>query len=172
MFVRWKKSSCIQEKVENENVEIKNIHQDIVKVPQVIELISHVREIAENATEKANTRIQEWYKYSSLWSYEKRSTCEKYVEENKDIVKYDEMFVYYETIIDDLKEHADFENVGCIEINLIPLISAIQNHALEWKNILGESLIINTRERMNGLEEIINVLFISLLFIRIIKFFN
>lgn len=162
MFSRWKESSCVLQSVqEKSESEIQSIHEDIVKVPNIIKLISHLQEIAQNITNKAKTYIQEWNKYKSLWSYEKMSTCEKFVKENKEIVKFDEKFVYYETIVDNLKEHVDFKNIDCIQINLVPLITNIQNHALEWKSILGKSLISYTRERMNGLDETIQVIFVE-----------
>lgn len=98
-----------------------------------------------------------WHKYEHLWSFDKNLSCEKYVAKFDQIFKYDEKFFFFEDIISDLDEHVKFVDIGAIRVNLRPVIKQVQDHAQEWKNILGNCIATKTRMNMYDLKNTIEV---------------
>lgn len=101
--------------------------------------------------------ICRWQKYQHLWAFDKNLSCEKYVQKYDKIQKYDEKFFFFEDIISDLNGHLKFVDVGAIRVNLRPIISQVQDHAQEWKNILGNCIATKTRMNMYDLKNQIEV---------------
>ncbi|KOB71863.1 putative ciliary dynein heavy chain [Operophtera brumata] len=74
------------------------------------------------------------------------------------IQKYDEKFFFFEDIIAELNGHVKFVDVGAIRVNLRPVIKQVQDHAQEWKNILGHCIATKTRMNMYDLKNQIDSL--------------
>lgn len=92
-----------------------------------------------------------------MWSYDKNLSCEKYVQKNDQIHKYDEKFFFFEDIIQDLENHVKYVDLGSIRVNLRPIIKQIQEHAQDWINTLGRCVCTKTRMDMYDLKNQIEV---------------
>lgn len=69
----------------------------------------------------------------------------------------DEKFIFYTEIVNDLEQLKPYYDVKSIRINLQPLIKSITNHAVEWRNTLGNILQEKTRNSMMEIKELIKV---------------
>lgn len=87
-----------------------------------------------------NTFVYSWHKYKSLWMYDKNVVCDKYLNRRIPLVRLDEKFIFFTQIINDLESVKPYYDIKSIRINLQPLIHAIIEHAVEWRNTLGNML--------------------------------
>ena len=91
--------------------------------------------------------------------YEKVSVCEKFLNRGLPLARLDEKFIFYTQIVNDLEKHKSYHDIKSIRINLQPLIKSIIDHAVEWRNTLGNILAEKTRSIMIELHEHIQVFF-------------
>lgn len=108
---------------------------------------------------KLTVILSRWLKYQHLWGFDKNLSCEKYINKYDQIFKYDEKFFFFEDIISDLDAHVKFVDIGAIRVNLRPIIKQVQDHAQEWKNILGQCIVNKTRMGMHELKNMMEVSF-------------
>lgn len=101
-----------------------------------------------------------------MWSYDKNLSCEKYVQKNDQIHKFDEKFFFFEDIIHDLEDHVKYVDLGSIRVNLRPIIKQIQEHAQEWINTLGRCVSTKTRMDMYDLKNQIEVNWMKVLLMK------
>lgn len=104
-----------------------------------------------------NEIFRRWQKYQHLWAFDKSLSCEKYIQKYEQIHKYDEKFFFFEDIISDLNKHVKFVDVGAVRVNLRPIIRQVQEHAQEWKTILGCAISSKTKMNMYDLKNQIEV---------------
>lgn len=69
--------------------------------------------------------------------YDKKVVCDKYLNRGIPLVRLDEKFIFFTQIINDLENIKPYYDIKSIRINLRPLIRAIIEHAVEWRNTLG-----------------------------------
>ncbi|KAF4519979.1 hypothetical protein B566_EDAN005479 [Ephemera danica] len=82
-----------------------------------------------------------WRKYKLLWQYNKGNTCILFADKNPSIVAYDEKLLYFSNIIQKLERSADHVDIGCVRLNLQPLLLEIRRHALSWKLHLAHDVL-------------------------------
>ncbi|CAK1584360.1 unnamed protein product [Parnassius mnemosyne] len=157
-FPRWMKNTCvpcppqrIAEATGNEFY-VFSFFEDILRVASINDITLLIQDTIYRLTQDINTYIQKWQKYQHLWAFDKQLSCEKYTQKHDQIHKYDEKFFFFEDIISDLTEHVKYVDIGAIRVNLRPIIRQIQDHAQEWKNILGHCLASKTRMNMYDLK--------------------
>ncbi|XP_068620608.1 LOW QUALITY PROTEIN: dynein axonemal heavy chain 10 [Battus philenor] len=157
-FPRWMKNTCvpcppqrIAEATGNEYY-VFSYFEDILRVASINDITIFLQDTMYRVTQDIYVYIQKWHKYQHLWAFDKQLSCEKYTQKNDQIHKYDEKFFFFEDIIADLDAHVKFVDVGAIRVNLRPIIGQIQDHAQEWKNILGQCLAAKTRMNMYDLK--------------------
>jgi len=80
--------------------------------------------------------------------YDKTVVCDKYLSRGIPLVRLDEKFIFFTQIINDLENVKPYHDVKSIRINLQPLIRAIIEHAVEWRNTLGNMLSDRTSIEM------------------------
>lgn len=85
--------------------------------------------------------------------YEKMSVCERFLAQNLPLAQLDEKFIFYTQIVNDLERHRPYHDIKSIRINLQPVIRAIVDHAVEWRNTLGHILGDRTRRQMIELND-------------------
>lgn len=101
-----------------------------------------------------------WQKYKSLWLYNKVTICEKFItKKNIPLAQTDEKFIFYTQIVNDLEQQKPYYDIKSIRINLQPLIKSIIQHAVEWRNTLGNILAEKTRANMMEIKDTIKVTF-------------
>lgn len=99
-----------------------------------------------------------WQKYKSLWLYNKVTICEKFItQKSVPLAETDEKFIFYTQIVNDLEQQKPYYDIKSIRINLQPLIKSITNHAVEWRNTLGNILADKTRTNMMEIKDYIKV---------------
>lgn len=79
---------------------------------------------------------------------DKKVVCDKYLNRGIPLVRLDEKFIFFTQIINDLENVKPFHDIKSIRINLRPLIHAIIEHAVEWRNTLGNMLSDRTSVEM------------------------
>ncbi|KAM3960300.1 LOW QUALITY PROTEIN: dynein heavy chain at 89D [Aphomia sociella] len=157
-FPRWMKNSClpcppqrIAEATGNEFY-VFSYFEDVLRVVTVNDLTLLIQDTIYRLTLDINSYIQKWHKYQHLWAFDKNLSCEKYIQKHEQIQKFDEKFFFFEDIIAELDAHVKFVDVGAIRVNLRPIIRQVQDHAQEWKNILGHCVASKTRMNMYDLK--------------------
>lgn len=80
--------------------------------------------------------------------YDKNVVCDKYLNRGIPLVRLDEKFIFFTQIINDLENVKPYHDIKSIRINLRPLIQAIIEHAVEWRNTLGNMLSDRTSVEM------------------------
>lgn len=80
--------------------------------------------------------------------YDKKVVCDKYLNRRIPLVRLDEKFIFFTQIINDLESAKPYYDIKSIRINLQPLIRAIIEHAVEWRNTLGNMLSDRTSVEM------------------------
>lgn len=80
--------------------------------------------------------------------YDKNVVCDKYLNRGIPLVRLDEKFIFFTQIINDLENVKPYFDIKSIRINLRPLIRAIIEHAVEWRNTLGNMLSDRTSLEM------------------------
>ncbi|XP_026741363.1 dynein heavy chain 10, axonemal [Trichoplusia ni] len=157
-FPRWMKKTClpcppqrIEETTGNEFY-VFSYFEDILRVAAINDITMLIQDTIHRLTTDICNYIMKWHKFAHLWSFDKSLSCEKYVQKYDQIFKYDEKFFFFEDIIADLNEHVKFVDIGAIRVNLRPVIKQVQEHAQEWKNILGACIATKTRTSMYDLK--------------------
>lgn len=80
--------------------------------------------------------------------YDKKVVCDKYLNRGIPLVRLDGKFIFFTQIINDLENVKPYFDIKSIRINLRPLIHAIIEHAVEWRNTLGNMLSDRTSVEM------------------------
>lgn len=83
--------------------------------------------------------------------YDKNVVCDKYLNRGIPLAKLDEKFIFFTQIINDLENVKPYYDIKSIRINLQPLLHAIIEHAVEWRNTLGNMLSDRTSTEMVAL---------------------
>ncbi|XP_062558011.1 dynein axonemal heavy chain 10 isoform X2 [Armigeres subalbatus] len=154
-FRRWMTETCLpcpDTKCNNETF-VFTFFEDIVQIPKVCELVINLQQTIQNSVADVLAYLKCWQKYKNLWMYEKMSVCEKFLSKNLPLVRLDEKFIFYTQIVNDLERHRPYHDIKSIRINLQPLIKSVIDHAVEWRNTLGNILANRTRVQMVELAE-------------------
>jgi dynein heavy chain, axonemal len=80
--------------------------------------------------------------------YDKKVICDKYLNRGIPLVRLDEKFIFFTQIINDLENVKPYHDIKAIRINLRPLIQSIIEHAVEWRNTLGNMVSDRTNIEM------------------------
>ncbi|KAI4469012.1 dynein heavy chain [Holotrichia oblita] len=151
-FPRWMNETCIQCKPErigtSENYFVHSFYDDVVQVPDIHEAINKLQKNCHKSIFEVNRYLQTWKKYKNIWFYDKERTCEEFVLKARSLDQYDEKFIHYLNIINDLKSKPDYMDIECIRLNLRPLMDGIIQHCMEWKTTLGNKLASDIRNKM------------------------
>ncbi|KAG7199559.1 hypothetical protein KM043_014170 [Ampulex compressa] len=155
VFLRWMNGSCLeckpQKKEASEEYVIFSFFEDVMSIQIVNDLIMTVQETAHKLATECWRYLHRWKKYSNLWSFDKNLVCEKFAATKPTLLQYDEKFTFYGGILEELEDMTLYFDINSIRINLEPLLSGIEQHAKEWKQILGNHLLIDTVKAMNEL---------------------
>ncbi|XP_058811885.1 dynein axonemal heavy chain 10 isoform X1 [Topomyia yanbarensis] len=150
-FRRWMAETCLP--VPSNETYTFTFFEDVVQIPKVCELVMNLQQTIQNLVADVLAYLKCWQKYKNLWMYEKMSVCEKFLSQNLPLVRLDEKFIFYTQIVNDLERHRPYHDLKSIRINLQPLIKSIIDHAVEWRNTLGNILAARTRRQMVELND-------------------
>ncbi|KAL7022048.1 hypothetical protein ACKWTF_012111 [Chironomus riparius] len=142
-FKRWMSETCLPcppTRLDNNEVYVFSFYEDIVQIPKVCELVINLQQTIQNLVSDVRAYLARWHKYKSLWMYDKNVVCDKYLNRRIPLVRLDEKFIFFTQIINDLESVKPYYDIKSIRINLQPLIHAIIEHAVEWRNTLGNML--------------------------------
>ncbi|EDV92648.1 GH18884 [Drosophila grimshawi] len=165
VFTRWMSGTCLNCPLIDAATHWKfnyTFFEDIVSIKDLVNLIIHVHDLASKVVAEAKSFVAQFRKYFNLWAFEKDLICQKFVERQVTLVEIDEKFTFYSTIVNNLQQMRKFHNVGCIRINLSPLLESISHHAKEWCTILGEELLQHVNRNMRSMRSEIKLLSLNL----------
>ncbi|XP_052562272.1 dynein axonemal heavy chain 10 isoform X4 [Culex pipiens pallens] len=155
-FRRWMAETCLpcpDTKCGEDETFTFTFFEDVVQIPKVCELVINLQQTIQNLVADVLVYLKCWQKYKSLWMYEKMSVCERFLAQNLPLAQLDEKFIFYTQIVNDLERHRPYHDIKSIRINLQPVIRAIVDHAVEWRNTLGHILGDRTRRQMIELND-------------------
>uniref|UniRef100_A0A336M6Z9 CSON011056 protein n=1 Tax=Culicoides sonorensis TaxID=179676 RepID=A0A336M6Z9_CULSO len=125
-----------------------------ILIPKIAELISTLQRTVQDLISEIRIYLSKWQKYKSLWLYNKVTICEKFItQKSVPLAETDEKFIFYTQIVNDLEQQKPYYDIKSIRINLQPLIKSITNHAVEWRNTLGNILAEKTRTKMMEIKD-------------------
>ncbi|KOX73523.1 Dynein heavy chain 10, axonemal, partial [Melipona quadrifasciata] len=158
-FPRWMNGTCLeckpQRKNDYETFATVTFFEDVMSIQVVNDNILMVQRSAHKIALDAWNYLYRWKKYSNLWSFDKKLAAEKYAATEPTLHQYDEKFCFYDNILQEINEMEIHYDLYCVRINLSFLLSAINQHAKEWKQVLGHYLLLQTVQEMNNLRSII-----------------
>jgi dynein heavy chain, axonemal len=93
--------------------------------------------------------------------YDKKVICDKYLNRGIPLVRLDEKFIFFTQIINDLENVKPYHDIKAIRINLRPLIQSIIEHAVEWRNTLGNMVSDRTNIEMVRMNVEFKVIFFT-----------
>ncbi|KAI4497256.1 hypothetical protein M0802_007740 [Mischocyttarus mexicanus] len=156
-FPRWMNGTCIeckpQRKDTSEDLSIVSFFEDVMSIQVINDLIIAIQDTAYKISADCWRYLQKWKKYSNLWIFDKNVAGEKFASTKPTLRQYDEKFTFYGGILEELEDMSRNINISCIRINLEPLMRGIEQHAMEWKQVLGNFLLADTIKEMNEFKE-------------------
>ncbi|XP_055846772.1 dynein axonemal heavy chain 10 isoform X2 [Episyrphus balteatus] len=155
VFKRWMSGTCLLcPPVENKgNKYAFTFYEDVLKKEEVVALLKNIQYLANRVVDEAQSYVRRFKKFYGLWSYDKVAICEKFVNSGAPLVQFDEKFTFFAKVIHELRQSPTYCDVRCIRIDVKPIIECLCEHALEWKNTLGEILANKTRRKMTILKD-------------------
>ncbi|XP_015836813.2 dynein axonemal heavy chain 10 [Tribolium castaneum] len=154
-FPRWMNGMCLlcpPQKLPSGEEFVYSFYDDVLKVPDIGDVLQKLQDIAQKSILEVHKHLQKWRRYRNIWCYDKVVTCEKFIEKNNQLSKYDDKFMFYADILKDMKNHEDYFDIMCIRLNLRPLLDTIADHTIDWKNTLGQILDAKTKEKMDEMK--------------------
>lgn len=156
LFPRWLNESCVMcrpVKFSNDEEYLYSFYEEVIKVYDVNEVIGKISEYVQKIIVVVSRELQKWKKYRNLWTFEKTSTCEKFLSRYASLSMYDDKIMFYNDIIAYIRNRNSYVDAECIRLNLAPLFDTIEFHCQEWKNIFGNLLDVATKASMDEMKE-------------------
>ncbi|XP_060518939.1 LOW QUALITY PROTEIN: dynein axonemal heavy chain 10 [Cylas formicarius] len=158
-FPRWMQETCLpcRPVMHSKKEEfLYSFYDEVLKVPDVTEAVQKLQEVGHRCVANARRALFKWRRYRMLWSFEKTSTCEKFMAQGATLEMYDEKFMFYRDVKESVVGFADFIDVDGIRINMRPLLDAVARHCQEWKDTLGHLLDADTFQKMLDMKKTID----------------
>ena len=156
MFIRWGNGTCIPMEKARVKGEIRptqpSFFEDIVRIPEIIEKVNLVQNSIVESLEHVKVYLGSWKKYKNLWKYDKKSTCNKFLERLPSCVDFDAKLLYYSLLERQIEDREFTSNFKCIELSLSPLKTTLLNETQEWINCLGKLLEKTAKEELTKLQ--------------------
>ncbi|KAJ8973386.1 hypothetical protein NQ317_012102 [Molorchus minor] len=154
-FPRWMNETCLLCKplIEHDIEFTYTFYEEIIKVQDVCDVFGNVSDSAQKAIAAVNKVLQKWKCYKMLWTHEKVSTCEKFLAKYTLLSNYDEKFMFYNDLIQNIDVFGEYIDTGSIRLNLRPLLNTIKFHCQEWKVTLGYLIDFQTKAKMDEFKE-------------------
>ena len=162
MFIRWGNGTCIPMEKARVKGEIRPIQpsffEDIVRIPEIIEKVDLVQNSTVKSLEEIQLYLSSWKKYKNLWKYDKKSTCNKFLERLPSCVDFDAKLLYYSLLERQIEDREFTSNFKCIELSLRPIKKTLLNETHEWINCLGKLLEKTAKEELANLQATLDAL--------------
>ncbi|XP_066140827.1 dynein axonemal heavy chain 10 [Euwallacea fornicatus] len=164
IFPRWMHETCLPCKpIRRDKKEefLYSFYEEVVKVPDITDAIQKLQNAAYKTIINVHRVLQSWKRYKMLWSFEKESTCQKFMTNIVTLEVYDEKFIFYKDIATEMLNHESYVDVDSIRLNLRPLLNTIAQHCIEWKDTLGHLLDVETVGKMEDMKKTIEYLHLT-----------
>ncbi|KAK2587900.1 hypothetical protein KPH14_003996 [Odynerus spinipes] len=157
VFPRWMDGTCLeckpQRKDSSEEHFTISFFEDVMSTQMINDLIIAIQETAHKISVDCWRYLQRWKKYSNLWTFDKKLAGEKFASTKPTLLQYDEKFTFYGGILEELEDMARYIDICSVRVNLEPLMRGIEQHAMEWKQVLGDFLLTDTIQGMKEFKE-------------------
>ncbi|XP_030756931.1 dynein heavy chain 10, axonemal [Sitophilus oryzae] len=155
-FPRWMLETCllchpVQYGAKEEY--LYSFFDDVIKVPDINDAVQKLQESAHKTITTVHKYLQRWKRYKMLWTFDKETTCEKFMATCIKLETYDEKFMFYKEIAENMIKYRDYVDLGSVRVNLRPLLNFIAQHCREWKDTLGQLLDASTYQQMLRMKE-------------------
>ncbi|XP_037090995.1 dynein heavy chain 10, axonemal-like [Pollicipes pollicipes] len=158
-FVRWQRGSCLEcpsiKMGDNSNdTFVYSFFQDISCDPRVIDVVLEIQNTVQNLLSRVQKSIQLWRRYRNLWKYEKQPTCEKFVARQPSLVAWDDKFLFYKRIMEDVNTTSLQVDAQSIKLRVDDLAAAVKGHVQGWIDTLGALLNGIAKQKLDDLCEL------------------
>ena len=154
-FIRWARGTCIPVPPVRVKDEIRPIqpsfYDDIIRLPEIIENVEVVQNSIVTTLENVQQYLASWKKMKNLWKFDKKNTCEKFLERLPSCVDFDAKLLYYSLLERQIREREIISNFKCAQLSLIPIKDTLLKETKDWINCLGKLL------EKTALEELLRI---------------
>ncbi|KAH1015210.1 dynein axonemal heavy chain 10 [Dendroctonus ponderosae] len=161
LFPRWMHETCILCKpIQREKQEefLYSFHDEVMKVPDIGDAVQKLQDVSHKSIINVHKNLQRWKRYKMLWSFEKESTCERFMSSMVTLETYDDKFMFYQDIAQSMVNYRDYVDIDSVRLHLRPLLNIIAQHCIEWKDTLGRLLDSDTMNKMVEMKATIETL--------------
>ncbi|XP_022902554.2 dynein axonemal heavy chain 10 [Onthophagus taurus] len=152
VFPRWMDNMCLKctpERIgDSEDYFVHSFYEDVIVVPDINDSLFKLQGNCMKSIVDVQRYLIHWRKYRYLWFFEKEKTCDDFIAKTANLSSYDDKFIFYTNIINDMNAKQTYQDIGSIRLNLKPLIDTICFHCDEWKTILGGKFAALTKRKM------------------------
>lgn len=156
-FRRWMDRTCLlcepQNVPNSDDFYSFSFYEDVVQVQEIHDIMNKIQDSVHENLLAVHKYVQRWKRYRNIWTFDKPSTVQRFLQHTSVLVKYDEKLTFYGNIIKDMQERIDFVDIGSIRLNLRPLFDAIIEHATQWRDTLGQYVANLTKNKMVAFKE-------------------
>ena len=151
-FIRWARGTCIPVPPVRVKDNIRPIqpsfYDDIIRLPEIIENVEVVQNSIVTTLENIQQYLSSWKKLKNLWKFDKKNTCDKFLERSPSCVDFDAKLLYYSLLERQIREREIISNFKCAQLSLTPIKDTLLNETQDWINCLGKLLEKTAKEEL------------------------
>ncbi|XP_071749938.1 dynein axonemal heavy chain 10 [Lepeophtheirus salmonis] len=155
MFPRYYKGTWIPCKNISVDGEIKplrsSMHDEIIRIPSIIDRVTHIQSLIVNILKESDNYLVSWKSYRTLWKFNKQQTCENFGRTIPTCVDFDEKLLFYYNLNRSIRNKEDHKDFKVMRLGLTKLKDGIQEHIIEWIQVLGKMLDSTATEKLKYL---------------------
>ncbi|KAF6216101.1 hypothetical protein GE061_000439 [Apolygus lucorum] len=149
-LVRWREGTCHfapqLKSAATGSIHCYSFVEDLIHSREVRATLDHIYETISLVTEAVDQYMEKWARFRHLWIFDAEKSMKKFLSEEPTLAEYDEYFSCYQGIIEELKSSKPAANVYCVRIKVKALSQTILNVCLRWKSLMGEQLLVSSRQ--------------------------
>ena len=144
-FIRWCRGSCIPVHEVRVKGEIKPVRpsffDDLIRLPEIVDKVSLVQTSLVKTLEDVQSYLGSWKTYKNLWKFNKRETCDKFLERRPSCVDFDEKLLYYSLLERQVREREQNRVFSCLEAFLGPIKDTLLREGFKNSSSLTSALV-------------------------------
>ncbi|XP_046382890.1 dynein axonemal heavy chain 10 [Ischnura elegans] len=150
IFPRWMKGTCLKcspQNLPDGKIHVVSFYDDIARIQLVNDALSQIQDSAHKLSCLVESQLERWVKYEKLWSFDKNYICDQFAKKKPIVMEYEIKFKYFSDLSNQVNQFQSYEDVGCVRLNFVPVMKAIELHCTQWKLCLAARLINANKEK-------------------------
>ncbi|CAB4055562.1 DNAH [Lepeophtheirus salmonis] len=126
-----------------------SMHDEIISfIPSIIDRVTHIQSLIVNILKESDNYLVSWKSYRTLWKFNKQQTCENFGRTIPTCVDFDEKLLFYYNLNRSIRNKEDHKDFKVMRLGLTKLKDGIQEHIIEWIQVLGKMLDSTATEKL------------------------